>query len=276
MYRAFFTEAGLKALWQLAADRRFLDPTDTPIFVRSLICSQRWKCHSSVGSILRKKQIMSDVIDLGVLDRFLMSDAAPDNSMGLSDLDGFLTGILVGPDLVMPSEWLPRILGGEKPVFESTEQAQEVLAAIMGRYNEIAQSLDGHPDDLNPIYWENAEKNIVIAADWAEGFLEAVEMRADAWLPLIRDKKAGILLMPILALCGDREEQSMLPLDAETEAEIVAEAPEMIPVCVCAIRHFWHERMGQSSPIRHPPKIGRNDPCPCGSGRKYKRCCRAN
>ena len=21
------------------------------------------------------------------------------------------------------------------------------------------------------------------------------------------------------------------------------------------------------------PKIGRNDPCPCGSGRKYKRCC---
>jgi len=23
------------------------------------------------------------------------------------------------------------------------------------------------------------------------------------------------------------------------------------------------------------PKIGRNDPCPCGSGKKYKHCCRA-
>jgi len=22
-----------------------------------------------------------------------------------------------------------------------------------------------------------------------------------------------------------------------------------------------------------PPRIGRNDPCPCGSGRKYKKCC---
>ena len=25
--------------------------------------------------------------------------------------------------------------------------------------------------------------------------------------------------------------------------------------------------------VREDPKIGRNDPCPCGSGRKYKRCC---
>jgi hypothetical protein len=25
--------------------------------------------------------------------------------------------------------------------------------------------------------------------------------------------------------------------------------------------------------IRHQPKVGRNDPCPCGSGKKYKKCC---
>lgn len=25
-------------------------------------------------------------------------------------------------------------------------------------------------------------------------------------------------------------------------------------------------------PVRHDPKIGRNDPCPCGSGKKYKKC----
>ncbi len=33
----------------------------------------------------------------------------------------------------------------------------------------------------------------------------------------------------------------------------------------------------QTEPIRHEgPKVGRNDPCPCGSGKKYKRCCGAN
>lgn len=30
---------------------------------------------------------------------------------------------------------------------------------------------------------------------------------------------------------------------------------------------------GQQPSVRHDPKIGRNDPCPCGSGKKYKQCC---
>jgi len=30
-----------------------------------------------------------------------------------------------------------------------------------------------------------------------------------------------------------------------------------------------------SQSIRQGPKIGRNDPCPCGSGKKYKKCCGA-
>ena len=219
---------------------------------------------------------MTGSIDLDVLEQFLLSDAAPENCMGLSDLDGFLTGLLVGPDLIMPSEWLPHIWGGEDPVFETTEEAQAILGAIMGRYNEIAQSLDSHPDDLAPIYWEHDENGPVIAADWAEGFLEAIDMRTDAWLPLIRDKEAGVLLMPILALCGDMDGLSLLPLDAETKAEFLAEAPEMIPVRVFGIASYWRDRMGYSSPIRNPPKPGRNDRCPCGSGRKYKRCCGAN
>ena len=39
-------------------------------------------------------------IDLDALDDYLMSDRAPDDSMGLSDLDGFLTGVIVGPELI--------------------------------------------------------------------------------------------------------------------------------------------------------------------------------
>ena len=57
----------------------------------------------------RAHEIPLDHIDLEALDRFLMSDRSPSESMMLSDLDGFLTGIAVGPELVMPSEWLPII-----------------------------------------------------------------------------------------------------------------------------------------------------------------------
>src|SRR5262249_15604431 len=29
----------------------------------------------------------------------------------------------------------------------------------------------------------------------------------------------------------------------------------------------------QRAPVREPAKVGRNDPCPCGSGKKFKNCC---
>jgi uncharacterized protein len=77
-------------------------------------------------------------IDLDALDDYLMSDHAPDDSMGLSDLDGFLTGVVVGPELITPSEWLRVIWGGREPEFETEEAIWAVLGTIMGRYNEIA------------------------------------------------------------------------------------------------------------------------------------------
>lgn len=34
-----------------------------------------------------------------------------------------------------------------------------------------------------------------------------------------------------------------------------------------------HGGCGGGTYVRSEPKIGRNDPCPCGSGKKYKKCC---
>jgi len=51
--------------------------------------------------------------------------------MGLSDLDGFLTGIVVGPELILPSEWLPVIWGGAEPEFETEAEMRTVLGTIM-------------------------------------------------------------------------------------------------------------------------------------------------
>ena len=46
---------------------------------------------------------------LETLDRFLISGRTPDGRMGLSNLNDFLTGILIGPELVLPNEWLPHV-----------------------------------------------------------------------------------------------------------------------------------------------------------------------
>lgn len=52
---------------------------------------------------------MSDEIsdELCKLDDFLLSDAVDENAMLLSELDGFLAGLIVCPDLIQPGEWLP-------------------------------------------------------------------------------------------------------------------------------------------------------------------------
>jgi uncharacterized protein len=215
--------------------------------------------------------------DLEALDHFLMSDASPENCMQISDLDGFLTGIAIGPELLLPSEWLPLVWGGEEPVFEGIEQAQTVIGTIMGRYNEILRVLDIDPEVYTPLFWEGPDGD-VIAADWAEGFADAIRLRPEAWRPLLEDREALIMLMPILALCGDAEGESPLGIDPEDDADLLAQAPDLIPACVTGIRGFWQERRGRSkaAPERaKSPKVGRNDPCPCGSGRKYKRCCGA-
>jgi uncharacterized protein len=221
---------------------------------------------------------LSGPIDLEALDQFLMSDASPEDCMQLSDLDGFLTGIAIGPELVLPSEWLPAVWGGEEPVFDDAEQARTVLGAIMGRYNEILRLLAADPDAYAPLFWEGPEGE-VIAADWAEGFADAVRFRPEAWRPLLEDREACAMLMPILALCGDAEGGSPLELDPETDADLLAEAPDLIPACVVGIAAFWKDRRGRPTKgagRARRPKVGRNDPCPCGSGRKYKRCCGAH
>src|SRR5713226_10236256 len=75
------------------------------------------------------------------LEAYLSSDRSPPDSMMLSDLDGFLTAIAIGPELVLPSEWMPVIWGGEEPVFADDAEMQAVLGAIMSRYNEILHQI---------------------------------------------------------------------------------------------------------------------------------------
>ncbi len=215
--------------------------------------------------------------DLDILGRFLLSDHAPDNGMGLSDLDGFLTGILIGPELVLPSEWLPHVWGGEEPTFASDGEAQAVLAALLGHYNEIARALDsGDPENIRPVYWMHEADGTVLAADWAEGFLDAMRLRPKAWATLAQDEEASLLLALILALCGDEAGEGLLPLDPEAKAKVLAEAPELIPTCIVGIRAFWHGGDRPFPSVRATRKPGPNAACPCGSGRKYKRCCGAN
>jgi len=50
--------------------------------------------------------------------------------------------------------------------------------------------------------------------------------------------------------------------------EASSKASEMVNEATAAV--------SKAKPVRTTPKVGRNDPCPCGSGKKYKQCCGKN
>ncbi|HEY3778040.1 MAG TPA: UPF0149 family protein [Rhizomicrobium sp.] len=209
--------------------------------------------------------------DLEALDAFLMSDRSPPECMMLSDLDGFLAAIAAGPELIMPSEWLPAIFGGEMPEFADEQEAKMVIGTIMSRSLQIAAAIrDG---GFEPILWKKKD-GTVIAMDWAEGFAAGMGLRPDAWRPLLESEWA-LLLTPIILLC-EPDAASELGLNQEDQNRMLAEAPAALTHCVIEIDKFWRKHRAPIEVRTNPstsPKTGRNEPCPCGSGRKFKKCC---
>ena len=192
----------------------------------------------------------TDVVDLEALDAFLLSDHAPENSMGLSDLDGLLTGIVAGPEVILPSEWMPIIWGGDEPEFADISEAQTVLGTIMARYNQIISNLRDDPDAFEPIFWKGPDDEVIVT-DWAAGFLDAVRLRRKLWAPLIRDPEARVLILPLLILGAEDDDHPSFdapPPPASAVEELLAKGAEIIPACVVGIRAFWQRHGAKSAP----------------------------
>jgi len=216
---------------------------------------------------------------LDQLDDYLRSDRSPPDCMTLSGLDGFLTGLAIGPSRIMPGEWLPVVWGGAEPGFANEAEKQRILAGILGRYEAI-QHLVGKGAPA-PVVWETADGDL-FADEWADGFRAAMKLRWDEWAPLLNSKKHVMSVFPILALTSDADLDSLFEEDARAEG-FVMEAPKLIPSAILEIAAFWRKRSAARAggprldaamaAGRLPPKVGRNEPCPCGSGRKFKKCC---
>jgi uncharacterized protein len=218
--------------------------------------------------------VSTGAVDLDELERLLESDATPETSMWLSELDGFLTGIAAGPEMVPPAEFLPVVWGGDGPGFEGEDSAP-VVKLIVALLADIAEGLEEGPEAVLPVFWES-EDGKEDASDWVEGFLQAIDLREEAWMPLLERKRDKAMLTPMLLLARDEEGNPLLPAE-EGEVgpgdEQYAEALEMIPECAVGIYGFWRLRETRVSPIIREAAPGRNDPCSCGSGKKYKKCC---
>ncbi len=222
-----------------------------------------------------------DEIDL--LQEFLLNridddayqEGMDEGIFDIATLDGFFTAVVSGPVLIPPSAWLPVIWGDFEPEWEDEEAFAVICTLLIRHMNNISQFLMDFPQDFEPLHYERKVDDQVYAIvdEWCEGYQMGIALATNHW------RKGGEeiteLLTPILAFSSVTD---WLGHDlGEDEAEVVRQT---IAPSVRAIHAYWLARRDEFPPsintiIRDEPKAGRNDPCPCGSGKKYKKCCGA-
>ena len=191
----------------------------------------------------------------------------------MSYLNGIMTAVIVGPEIVRPSEWMPLIVdtfGGQS----SIEDAQLAMNMLLLDYNRISASLTMAEQDYKPFLWED-EFGQQIISDWADGIHTGIGLRHNAWRPIFQDDEARAALLPILLFRSESILRSEIEKAGLDEQQLLDAAQEALPKSVQYIHDYWQGRRPEAvRTIRGAlKKTGRNEACPCGSGRKYKKCC---
>jgi uncharacterized protein len=153
---------------------------------------------------------------------------------------------------------------------------------IVRHFNSIIETLEDDPYSFRPIFsqrrFPDDPRLYVDAEMWALGFMQGLNLCRSAWQPLFDDPRRQEWLKPFHLLSSSdlTEEERSLVLRPDQREKFA----ELIPVYVASIYGYWlpfrqavFEREFTSTIRRTGPKVGRNDPCPCASGKKFKKCC---
>jgi uncharacterized protein len=228
--------------------------------------------------------------DVVQLDRLLLALPEERDALDVVMLDGYLAGILLQPDPVPPAEWLPLVFdadGDERDTGEANPDRERMTGLIMRRHNELAACIAAR-EPFEPIVFEllgdddeplTGKAAIGALELWSAGFMTAVQAFTGLLDRYGEDEDVAVPLRGILRhLPADPD---LAPDEAAAfaaeRARLDREVPladlddALVDLVECVLDIAAVTRI-QAPLRRDEPKVGRNDPCPCGSGRKFKLC----
>ncbi|WP_153115568.1 YecA/YgfB family protein [Rhodocyclus tenuis] len=230
------------------------------------------------------------------LDRLeiLLDDPSLPEPMRLDEIQGYLCAALSGPQAVPEEERLAEILGSEEAVAsEVGREASDLLRRFTQELEAVLAS--GEPPTLLLYARDGEEAAPNDFSPWCEAYLFAVDASPEDWFEALESEAEGNdpaaetaqdeldyldeRLFPMMLLTGEaetaaREHGEEWPSGEELE-KMERECEENLPYAASEIYRFWLAKRGTGTQRREVPKVGRNDPCPCGSGKKFKQCCGA-
>lgn len=225
-----------------------------------------------------------------LLSGFLSSPQRPKKTLTYPQLAGFLFGLANGPELIHPAEWISLVFNDQEAQYETPDEAEQVTQAMMALYNDCVRERPRRTASLppgcemRPLPLDNLKADAPLS-QWAQGFGVAYDYLSEVWetyTPDELDEELGALLMtltffssPTLAQVYHKETKKNRSFEQFAKSMV-----EVFPDAMGAFAHLgrsiYHARLEMGDVSRESVgsrRIGRNDPCPCGSGKKYKKCC---
>lgn len=234
---------------------------------------------------MNDRKLVLDDDELDHLDELLEKYSAREEGYDVEQLDGFLAALAIGPVSVPPSQYLPVIrgeaAGEDAPAFDSAEQMQDFLVLLARHANALAYDLvlaKGKTTHYVPVVFpddvyetpEDAQK--FLGLKWALGFVEGMRFYEEAWDAAAVDAPALERLEMLITSLMMSEEAGQQPLTLDERLDVFAELPQALRKAGAVFADARREAMRAKTVVREQ-KVGRNDPCPCGSGKKFKQCC---
>lgn len=223
------------------------------------------------------------------LDRIKNADA-----LSLEGVDGLFCALIASPESVSPSEYLPVILGGEsgsREFFANVDEANATVSLVLRYWNSIITDLE--KESVHAPCTFDVEPGEVPGRAWARGFMLGVALAPEGWDDLFRNEEEGDLFaIPLVAGEVDPEWPTV-PVTPQLADDVLM---SLAVGFARSYRHFAAARRANADAqyadalededldeddhypetyVRPEPKVGRNESCPCGSGKKFKKCCGA-
>jgi uncharacterized protein len=225
--------------------------------------------------------------EITLLDDFLISDSVPEEAMDISMMDGFITALASAPNLTLPSSMLSWIwdseLGKDVPTFTNIQESTCIVTLILRHWNDINNTLNRAPDEYEPLILERQadDRTIPIIDSWCIGYYKGIAIDRAGWNPLLEQHPEWFTAI-LLYGREDGWDELERRQDSIEQHQTFAGS---LAISVRKIHRYWLEQRRLQSERRTAPtvigqaesgsrafKVGRNAPCPCGSGNKYKRC----
>lgn len=262
------------------------------------VCASGTKAERGVAALCNHSEhvmmMRLDTKDARALAAFLDNPQRPEGTLRLDEVRGFLFTVASAPEMIPPSEWMPLIFNDSEAGYSSLREAEATLGWLMSLYNEINVTVleASGPMRIGLEFREDVLSNLEEAApvsQWSRGFSLGHDWLTEVWdfyLPDELDKEFGATMMTLSFFASRRLAEAYVAElvttgGSEALEDVASTMRELFPEALTQYGHIgrsiYEARLtmerGEDEEQASSPKVGRNEPCPCGSGKKHKRCC---